>query len=240
MLEAADHHARMREEPTAAPREGHPHDDDRALASRIARGDDSAFMTIYDRYGDMLFGTAMRFFRDRDTAADVVQETMLAVWRRSEQFDPDHGSFGAWMMGIARNRSIDRLRAEARRPKIVRPGSDAASEAEIADPVAWAGRALVAADRDEPATEADRRWVRALLATTMADMRPEDRAVLVLAYDHGLSQSEVAARLGVPIGTVKSRTRRALAGLRDKLADVPDLRAGGPSAAGTPAWRTEP
>jgi RNA polymerase sigma-70 factor (ECF subfamily) len=229
----------MREESAATPREGHPHDDDRALASRIASGDDSAFMTIYDRYGDMLFGTAMRFFRDRDTAADVVQETMLAVWRRSEQFDPSHGSLGAWMMGIARNRSIDRLRAEARRPRIVRPTTESGSDADVADPVAWAGRALVAAEHDEPATEADRRWVRALLTTTMAEMRPEDRDVLVLAYDHGMSQSEVAAHLGVPIGTVKSRTRRALAGLRDRLSSVPDLRPG--SARGTTdlAWGGE-
>ena len=230
MLEAADHHARMREDSAATPGKGHAAHDDRALATRIARGDDSAFMTIYDRYGDMLFGTALRFFRDRDTAADIVQETMLAVWRRSDQFDPEQGSLGAWMLGIARNRSIDRLRAEARRPKLVHPAADAAGGPD-ADPLAWASRALVAADREEPATQADRRWIRALLTTTMAEMRPEEREVLVLAYDQGLSQSEIATRLDVPIGTVKSRTRRALAGLRDRLASVPDLRPGSPRTA---------
>ncbi|MBI3746358.1 MAG: sigma-70 family RNA polymerase sigma factor [Chloroflexi bacterium] len=219
--------------------EGRRFDDDRALASRIAGGDDAAFMTVYDRYGDMLFGTAMRFFRDRDTAADVVQETMLAVWRRSAQFDPGQGSLGAWMMGIARNRSIDRLRAEARRPRLVRPAAEAGVGDDAADPLAWAARALGAPDPDEPANEAARRWVRALLATTLAELRPEDRDVLVLAYDHGLSQSEVAIRLGLPIGTVKSRTRRALAGLRNRLATVPDLLPGRSQGAVAPEWERE-
>jgi RNA polymerase sigma-70 factor (ECF subfamily) len=230
MSEAVAHHIRMRQDPAAAPGEGHAAHDDRALAQRIASGDDTAFMTVYDRYGDMLFGTALRFFRDRDTAADIVQETMLAVWRRSDQFNAEHGSLGAWMLGIARNRSIDRLRAEARRPKIVRPLDDAGGS-DTSDPVAWAGRALVAADREEPASEADRRWVRSLLVATLSEMRPEERDVLVLAYDKGLSQSEIAARLAVPIGTVKSRTRRALAGLRDRLEGVPDLRPGSPRVA---------
>jgi RNA polymerase sigma-70 factor (ECF subfamily) len=231
MFGLPDHHARMRDD-SATPGEGPVLHDDRALASRIARGDDGAFMTVYDRYGDMLFGTALRFFRDRDTAADIVQETMMAVWRRSDQYDPDHGSLGAWMLGIARNRSIDRLRAEARRPKVVRPAADAGGGADAADPLAWTGLALVAEDRDEPASAADRRWVRSLLATTMSEMRAEERDVLVLAYDHGLSQSEVAERLGVPIGTVKSRTRRALAGLRDRLEHVPDLRPSAGSSTG--------
>jgi RNA polymerase sigma-70 factor (ECF subfamily) len=239
MFGLPDHHARMRDDSTT-PGEGPALHDDRALASRIARGDDGAFMTVYDRYGDMLFGTALRFFRDRDTAADIVQETMLAVWRRSDQYDPDHGSLGAWMLGIARNRSIDRLRAEARRPKVVRPAADAGGGPDAADPLAWTGLALVAEDRDEPASAADRRWVRSLLATTMSEMRAEERDVLVLAYDQGLSQSEIAQRLGVPIGTVKSRTRRALAGLRDRLEHVPDLRPGAAgSAAGAP-WKDRP
>ena len=222
-------HAWMRDEPSgtlAEPRGAH---DDRDLASRVARGDETAYMTIYDRYGDMLFGTALRFSRDRDTAADIVQETMLAVWRRSSQYDPDHGSLGAWMLGIARNRAIDRLRAEARRPKAIRPADPEGSGAEITDLIAWESARVAAGEADQPAAEVDRRWVRALLATTLSEMRREEREVLVLAYDHGLSQSEIANHLELPIGTVKSRTRRGLATLRDRLADVPDLR---PTASG--------
>lgn len=217
-------HAWMRDEPSGNRAEGHGGPDDRDLASRVARGDETAYMTIYDRYGDMLFGTALRFSRDRDTAADIVQETMLAVWRRSSQYDASHGSLGAWMLGIARNRAIDRLRSEARRPKAVRPATRDGSGAEITDIMTWASGRLAAGEADEPAVEVDRRWVRALLSTTLAEMRAEEREVLVLAYDHGLSQSEIASQLELPIGTVKSRTRRGLAALRDRLADVPDLR----------------
>jgi RNA polymerase sigma-70 factor (ECF subfamily) len=228
-LSTVGQHAWMRDEPSGtlgAPR-GVP--DDRDLAKRVASGDETAYMTIYDRYGDMLFGTALRFLRDRETAADIVQETMLAVWRRSSQYDANHGSLGAWMLGIARNRAIDRLRAEARRPKVVRPAAPEGAGGEITDLITWASGRVAAGEADEPAAEVDRRWVRALLATTLAEMRPEEREVLVLAYDHGLSQSEIASRLELPIGTVKSRTRRGLAGLRDRLADVPDLR---PAASG--------
>ena len=223
MFETVGHHARMREDPAVAPGEGQEPDNDQRLAARIGRGDQAAFMAIYDRYGDMVFGTALRFFRDREAAADVVQETMLAVWGRIDQFDAAQGSMGAWMMRIARNRSIDRLRAEARRPKVIRPAADV-DETDAVDAMAWAGLPMLVADADEPAAEIDRRWVRALLTSTLAEIRPEERTVLVLAYDHGLSQSEIAAQLGVPIGTVKSRTRRALAALRDRLSSVPDLR----------------
>jgi RNA polymerase sigma-70 factor (ECF subfamily) len=229
MFDAADHHARVHEDPAGLHREGHEPRDDEGLAARVARGDQAAFMAIYDQYGDMIFATALRFFRDRDAAAEIVQETMLAVWRRIGQFDAAHGSLGAWMLAIARNRSIDRLRADARRPKIVRPADDA-DETDAVDALSWAGRPVLAADADEPGSEIDRRWVRAILTSTLAEIRPEERTVLVLAYDHGLSQSEIADRLGLPIGTVKSRTRRALAALRDRLSNVPDLW---PAAIGT-------
>jgi DNA-directed RNA polymerase specialized sigma24 family protein len=103
----------------------------------------------------------------------------------------------------------------------------------------WAGRRAGGSSEGDPVVELDRSWTRALVRTTLAEMPPEERQVVVLAYDQALSQSEIADRLEMPIGTVKSRTRRALARLRSHLADVPDLRPGGPPSgiAATPSAR---
>jgi len=212
---------------------------DQELLERVARGDEAAFMTVYDRYADPLFGTALRFLRDRETAAEVVQETFLALWRRARQFDAEAGSLGGWLLGIGRNQAIDRLRSEARRPQPLRPSAAAQANENgrgAGDGLEWANTRLAAPSADEPPEWLDRRWLRALLRTTLSEMQPDEREVLVLAYDHGLSQSEIAERLGVPIGTVKSRTRRALLRLRARLGDVPDLRPATsfPAASGAP------
>lgn len=215
---------------------GAPADDDGsvpgdgALLERLARGDEAAFMTVYDRYADALFGTAFRFLHDREAAAEVVQESFLALWRRARQFDAAAGTLAGWLLGIGRNQAIDRLRAEARRPQLLQPtqsGHAALDRAGGENGLDWASARLAAPRADEPPEETDRRWLRALLRTTLSEMRPEEREVLVLAYDQGLSQSDIAARLGVPIGTVKSRTRRALLHLRDRLGSVPGIRPAG-------------
>jgi RNA polymerase sigma-70 factor (ECF subfamily) len=129
------------------------------------------------------------------------------------------------LLGIARNRAIDRLRAESRRPRAVHAWTDDPTRTTRSTcSTGLAGRDGPA--EDDPVIEVDRRWTRSLVRTTLAEMPPDERQVVVLAYDHALSQSEIADRLGMPIGTVKSRTRRALARLRSRLADVPDLRPG--------------
>ena len=213
--------------------------DDGILAARIAGGDEGAFMTVYDRHADLLFGTALRFLRDREAAAEIVQEAFLAVWQRAAQFDPAHGSIGGWALGIARNRALDRLRAEARRPVSVRaPGADHPT-GEAVDFMDWAAGRTAGPEADEPAAELDRRWTRALLRTTLSQMRTEEREVLVLAYDGDLSQAEIADRLSLPIGTVKSRTRRGLARLRLSLAAVPDLRPAGADLRAAPVRVTD-
>ena len=183
---------------------------------------------LYDRHADALFGTAVRFLGDREAAADVIQEVFLAVWQRAAQFDPGSGSPFGWLAGIARNRAIDRLRAEARRPRAIRAWQAADGPADADDLIEWASRRGPGAgqpDADDPVEAANRGWIRALVRTTLSEMPQDERTVVVLAYDQALSQSEIAERLGLPIGTVKSRTRRALARLRSRLADVPDLRA---------------
>ena len=178
-------------------------------------------MILYDRYADLVFGTTLRFVRDRDAANEIVQDAFLSVWRRGHQFDVRSGSLAGWILGIARNRAIDHLRAQGRRPRLAGSigrdhGPPDASEA--------IDIATAANGEDAPGIALNRRWLRALLRNTLAGMPTDERQVVILAYDRGLSQSEIAEHLAIPIGTVKSRTRRALASMRDRLTDIPDLR----------------
>lgn len=203
------------------------------LVRRIAMGDEAAFAAAYDRHSSLVYGSVVRFLGDRESAAEVVQDAFLSLWRRASQFDPKAGSLSAWLLGIARHRAIDRFRSESRRaasrsvPLSVllpdeRGGSPSSNDGEI--PQAWL------ADRNrepdgvrDPAVVADRRWVQSIVRTVVAELPEVEREVVLLAYAGGLSQSEIADHLRAPIGTVKSRTRRALARLRAELATVPEL-----------------
>lgn len=194
--------------------------DEADLAARISDRDEDAFLIVYDRYADLVFGTTLRFVRDREAATEIVQDAFLSVWRRGHQFDARSGSLAGWILGIARNRAIDHLRAQGRRPRLAAPSGGEHGQSDAFAPMDVA----TAADGDDaPGVALNRRWLRALLRNTLAGMPTDERQVVVLAYDRGLSQSEIADQLAIPIGTVKSRTRRAMASLRDRLANVPDL-----------------
>jgi len=197
-------------------------DGDAELVSRIHDRDADALAIAYDRHSDAVYGALVRFLGDRESAEDVVQETYLALWQRAYQFNPRAGSLLGWLLGIARHKAIDRFRAARRRPRIVTPWTDRGENPERGWPAA--GRAVTAAPADDdPEVAAARSWTRAVVRTALSTMPDHERQVLQLAYEGGLSQSEISSRLGWPLGTVKTRTRRALASLRDTLVDVPDL-----------------
>jgi RNA polymerase sigma-70 factor (ECF subfamily) len=210
--------------------------EDAVLVNRIAMGDEAAFAAAYDRHAGQLFGSVVRFLGDRDAAAEVVQDAFLSLWRRAAQFDAHAGSLSAWLLGIARNRAIDRFRADARRAashsiplsalltdEREEPGRVGAMPDLPAAGLVAADPAGAGAAEADPESVAGRRWVQAVIRTLVADLPEVERSVVLLAYASGLSQSEIADHLGAPIGTVKSRTRRAFARLRTGLADVPDL-----------------
>lgn len=197
--------------------------DDAALVGRIVAGDERALMAVYDRHGDALFGIAVRFLGDREAAAEVVQEVFLSLWQRAVRYDASAGSLLGWLIGIARHRSLDRLRMESRRPRLATPAHAAVDgEGSEEGSLGW-GATAISQDEPDPAVEVDRRWSRSVVRTALSEMPEPERRVLVLAYDDGLSQAEIAARLGWPLGTVKSRTRRAMATLRERLILVPGL-----------------
>ena len=162
-------------------------------------------------------------------AEEVVQETFLALWDRAETFDPSIGSLAAWLHTIARNRTVDRLRAAGRRPNLIPLSSAAASgsayaggeeaDADALERVLARG-AIVAGAAPMPSPERQMALLelRVALQTALGAMPEVERTVIVLAYADDLSQSEIAERLGWPLGTVKTRTRRGLARLREVFA----------------------
>ena len=197
--------------------------DDAALVREVAAGSQAALGDLYDRYVDAVFAAASRLTSDRQIAEEVVQETFLALWNRAELFDPGLGSLAAWLHTIARNRTVDRLRAAGRRPNLI-PLSSAAGEDEQAgaalDRLVSAGTVIGgAAVGRGPEGELAAAELQGILRDALADLPDAERTAIVLAYREDLTQTEIADRLGWPLGTVKTRTRRALLRLRQALAE---------------------
>ena len=215
-----------------------PSMDDAQLIRRVAAGDREAFAELYDRHARTVYGAVLRYLGDPGVTEDVVQETYLAIWQRPDGYDAEKGSFIGWLLAIARNRAIDRLRAAARRPLLVGHDSRSAddTETDLERLMAQGRPVALAAAAHEPPDAAERGWVQAVVRTALDAMSEPERRVLKLAYDDGLTQSEIAAHLGWPQGTVKTRTRRGLLRLRAMLESVPDI---GPWASGPPGGPEE-
>lgn len=196
-MSAADAPEENRSEPA---REGDAED----LLERVAKGDRAAVMALYDRFAPTLMAVALRVTGAHSEAEDVVQDAFARAWREAATFDRARGSAAAWLVTLARNRAIDAVRARKRRrgheDDLVRD-----------EPVATTAPATP----EGSVVDAERAVaVRAALDT----LRPEQRAVLELAYFSGLSHSEIAERLDQPLGTVKTRIAQAVKRLRDELA----------------------
>ena len=197
--------------------------DDAVLVREVAAGSQSALGELYDRYVDAVFAAASRLTSDRQVAEEVVQETFLALWNRAELFDPKVGSLAAWLHTIARNRTVDRLRAAGRRPNLI-PLSSAAGEDEEAgaalDRLVGTGNLIGGAGIGAgPEGELATTELRQVIRDALAELPDAERTAIVLAYREELTQTEIAERLGWPLGTVKTRTRRALLRLRGALAE---------------------
>jgi RNA polymerase sigma-70 factor (ECF subfamily) len=203
---------------------------DADLMAGVAAGDERALAALYDRHADAAFRLAYRLLGDRGLAEEVLQETMLAVWNKAEQYDQGIASLAAWLMTIARNRSVDRLRARARRPvSLPLAAADDRDQRRLTlDAAIEAGQLVAAAPTPlDPEALLDAAWLRGAVRGALDGLPQPERRALELAYYEELTQTEIAARLGWPLGTVKTRTRRALLRLRTVLADAlgPDLGA---------------
>jgi RNA polymerase sigma-70 factor, ECF subfamily len=209
---------------------------DAALVREIAAGSEAALGLVYDRHADAVYAASSRLTDDRQIAEEVVQETFLALWNRAELFNPAAGSLAAWLHTIARNRTIDRLRAMGRRPRLVPISSirqDDETDGATLERVSSHGTVVGGGDSVGLGPEGELAALEVRLAIRQVlDGMPElERTVILLAYRDQLTQAEIATQLGWPIGTVKTRTRRALLRMRQALADATDDGARGDSIA---------
>jgi RNA polymerase sigma-70 factor, ECF subfamily len=192
---------------------------DDVLVRQLVVGSEPALGTLYDRHAATVYAAAYRSSGDPSIASEVVQDTFLALWDRAEMFDPARGSLRAWLRTVARNRTVDVLRAGARRRNPV-PISALGSQLDTDDEgIDWleASATMIGVGQSapDPADAAAERETDDELDAALATLAPNERRVIALAYRSGLSQSEIAAATGWPIGTVKTRTRRGLRQLRE-------------------------
>ena len=176
-----------------------------SLLPAVARGDVSAFEQLYDRHAAVLYALLLRILASTEDAQEVLQETFIKVWSSARSFDASRGSEIAWLISIARSRGIDRLRARR-----TRSGRENEAGREIS-----VRASAVESDRGADGVIASEQ--RTAVHSALAELPEAQRLALQLAYFDGLSQSEIAARTGEPLGTIKTRMQLGMKKLRERL-----------------------
>jgi len=191
---------------------------DADLVVAVTQGDAAALATLYDRHAGVVYRTAFRRLGDRQSAEEVVQDVWLTLWQRASMFDPTQGSLAGWLTTIARNRAIDRMRSLGRRPGALPLSAVLATDGDPDRGLADGGALVAGGTADDPALLVDELALRDAMTSALAALPSDERTVIELGYYGDLSQSQIADRLGIPLGTVKTRTRRALLRLRGAFA----------------------
>jgi RNA polymerase sigma-70 factor (ECF subfamily) len=178
------------------------HLSDEALLSLVASSDELALAELYDRFGRVAYGLALRILRDETLAQDAVQDAFLTIWRSADRFLAERSKASTWILTLVHRRAVDLVRREDRRR-----GDALESVPEPAAPTTVEDDATLA-------------FERRIVQEALLRLPPEQREALELGYYGGLSQSELAERLGQPLGTIKSRMFAGLSRLRDLLAQA--------------------
>jgi RNA polymerase sigma-70 factor (ECF subfamily) len=179
------------------------HLSDEALVALLERGEETALAELYDRYGQTAYALAFRMLRNETLAEDAVQEAFLTVWRSAARFVPERAKASTWLMTIVHRRAVDLVRREERRrAEPLVPGAEPVSPDSSPPEAAWL------------------RLQRERVQEALRRLPDEQRETIELAYYGGFTQSELADRLGQPLGTIKSRMFAGLARLRELLVDV--------------------
>jgi RNA polymerase sigma factor (sigma-70 family) len=185
---------------SVARRRDHVHLSDEALVALVARSDESALAELYDRIGGTAYGLAYRVLRDEALAEDAVQEAFLGLWRGAGSFVPERAKASTWILTLVHRRAVDLVRREQRRRT---------------EPIEGIPEPTVGSAEEAAWLRLDREHVQGALAR----LPDQQREAIELAYYGGYSQSELAERLGQPIGTIKSRMFAGLSRLRELLDD---------------------
>ena len=180
--------------------------DDTALMDGVAARDQRALAALYDRYSGAVMGACVRILRDRSEAEEATCDVFIELWNRSTRFDPERGHPLGYLLNIARSRAIDRLRVRGRRERIFATHEDDDVKATAAS-----------ANPFEDTQTAEKRM---RLQGALSILQPGERRALELAFFDGMSHTEVAAALGEPLGTVKTRIRQGLLRMRETLASA--------------------
>ena len=180
------------------------------LMRRLFYRDRQAFEAIFDRYGDLVYSTALRVLRDPHLAQDISQEIFVRLWRKPDSYVAERGRFLTWLISVTRNRAVDEVRSRGRRQR-----HETASPEEQE-------RELPAGNADDPALNAQLAEEARAVRVALAELPGEQREVIELAYFGGFTQQEISRRLGQPLGTVKTRVRLGMQKLRTALA--PEIR----------------
>jgi RNA polymerase sigma-70 factor (ECF subfamily) len=178
--------------------------DDATLMQQVAQGDRRAFLSLYDKYAVRVHGLSLRMLRDAMSAEELTQDAFLRLWTRAQTFNPDRGQVLSWLLAITRRLALDRFRLDSRAP----PPSESDNPGEDLDRLA-----------DESSRTEEARWRS--LRFALADLPPEQRLPIELAFYYGLSQREIAEHLRIPLGTVKTRVRLGMDKLRRAWATDP-------------------
>ena len=180
-------------------------DPDRMLMERLAAGDAEALDGLFERYGAMAYSVALRLTGDPAAAEDVVQDAFLGAWRNADRFSGSRGLARTWLLSIVHHRAIDAIRR--RRPASGLPDPEAPTPDSLTLPDVWG--------------EVARGLERTAILSALETISPIQREAIELAFFNGLTQVEIATRTGAPLGTVKSRMRLGLLGLRRALEEPP-------------------
>ena len=181
------------------------HLEDEALVGRVVAGEEAALEALYDRYGRRVYSLALTMLHDPGAAEEVTQEVFLSVWRRAASYRKERGRLATWILSIEHHRAVDALRSRRRRTQQDEP-MDERMERSFAD-------VLTESPDNAAVLQEEGHYVRQALQ----ELPPEQKKVLVLAYYHGLTQGEIAQKLGHPLGTVKTRMRLGIHKLRHGL-----------------------
>lgn len=173
------------------------------LIMLTAQGDQASLATLYDRTSPQVFGLILKILNNREAAEEVTLDVYTQVWRQAHTYDPTRGAPGAWLMMLARTRAIDRFRAGV----VERSRSESLDAAD-----------LFASGDDSPEQEVEGHERRKFVRQALAVLTTEQRQAIALAYFYGLSHSEIAEKLQLPLGTVKTRMRLGMIKLREALA----------------------